>query len=93
MNPSWTEFIEDEPNTEIILPTERRDVLCVITPDITQGERDVCVCVGYLRYSGGDKQSPFFVTPSAKRNKNRRVIAFSDCLGNDFEYPYHLGRC
>lgn len=58
-------------------PPERKPVLLRFAHDDTTGVPEG-IAVGYLRYSGGRKDSPFFVTPQF----GGFPIAWSDCLGD-----------
>ncbi len=41
------------------------------------------LAIGYRKDAAGDKQSPYFVIPGI----GGKVIAWCDCLPNDFDYP------
>jgi len=44
------------------------------------------IAIGYMKNAAGDKQSPYFVIPGL----GGEVIAWCDCLPEDFDYPRHL---
>lgn len=77
------------------LPPERKAVLVQLSQ--VRGYGVGAVCVGYLRYSGGDKGSPFFVTPGVKRTNDfyepeiprqeALVTHWADIFGSEFECP------
>lgn len=68
------------------LPPERRFVLVAVGAGTVEGsaERRSSIVVGYLRFSAGDKASPYFVTPGFQRG-SRIVTHFADVLGDDFK--------
>ena len=67
-----------------LLPQERRVVLLNINEHKEKG-LPPCVAVGYMRrYSDGGY---YFVTPGADVQKDREVMYWSDCLGDDFQCP------
>jgi len=73
------------------LPPERRYVLVMLK------NLDPCfpnpIVVGYLKYHAGVKSEPYFVTPGATincPNGDDRVIAWSDCLPDNFTWPCKL---
>lgn len=66
-------------------PPERRLVLVQI---LRIGNEHTCdpLSVGYLRYGSDRKDSPHFVVPSWPVS-GFRVVAWCDCLGDDFMAP------
>jgi len=70
------------------LPPERRYVLLQVaareTP--TMGLPPT-VAVGYLKFAAGDKHSPHFIVPGV----GGPVVAWCDCLGDDFHAPIWSG--
>lgn len=72
-------------------PPIKRYVLVALSPALAT-ERTPCVVVGYRKDAAGDKQCPYFVTPSARQDAERRVVAWCDCLPDTFEWPNHLTR-
>ena len=63
------------------LPPERKHVLVqVMSKDPTHLPDPIAV--GYLRYAGGDRLSPFFVTPGVGGN----CVAWMDCLPEDVDF-------
>lgn len=46
------------------------------------------LAIGYRKDAAGDKQFPYFVVPGL----SGKVIAWCDCLPDDFEYPKELMR-
>lgn len=42
------------------------------------------ICVGYLKFGAGDKNSPYFVRPGMDGYAD--VIEWNDCLPKNFEY-------
>lgn len=77
--PTWVPFREYT-DVNRLLPAERRDVLVMLRPE--PGQRQG-VAVGYLRYSAGELNLPFFVVPGI----GGIVTHWCDCLGDDFDYP------
>lgn len=76
------------------LPPERRYVL-VMCPGYEMAGVASQVCVGWLKYAAGDRQSPYFVTPGPWVNHRRYdrpkpAYAWCDCLGDDFFAPLWL---
>lgn len=77
------------------LPPERRVVLVQLSK--VEGYGVGAVCAGYLRYAGGDKRCPFFVTPGVKRTndyhlpeipiENADVTHWADVFAGEFECP------
>ena len=77
------------------LPPERKYVLIQFSKISCHGFGPVAV--GYLRYAGGDRDSPFFVVPGVKRTNDYHepdvpreemiVTHWADIFGNDFECP------
>lgn len=90
MKIDWIEFNPKGP-----LPPERKVVLVQLSK--VSGFGVGAVCVGYLRYAAGDKDSPFFVTPGVKRTNDyfepeipreeMQVTHWADVFGNDFKCP------
>lgn len=77
------------------LPKERKYVLVQMGPtEPLQGESAGSyglpprVAVGYLRYSAGDKNCPFFVVPGVAHTV---VTHWCDCLGYNFAAPWWAG--
>ena len=77
------------------LPRERKYVLIQLSKISCYGVGPVAV--GYLRYAGGDRDSPFFVVPGVKRTNDYHepdvpreemiVTHWADIFGDDFECP------
>ena len=89
MRIDWKPFERGGP-----LPRERQPVLVQLSA--VRGYTVGAVCVGYLRYAGGDKNSPFFVTPAVKRESDYLpdhpteeafVTHWADVFGDEFECP------
>lgn len=97
MKPEWKSF-DALKGYDQELPFERRYVLLIIEGDPSYGMPPRCV-MGFLRFGGGDKNSPYFVTPGCnfekdKRNKPGfnwphypRTLFWADCFGDDFTLP------
>lgn len=68
-------------------PPIRRYVLVQLPERPSQG-LPPAVAVGYRKDSGGDKQSPFFVTPGVGGIPTH----WCDCLGDDFQAPLWPGK-
>ena len=64
------------------LPPERKYVLVRLS-SIGTGLPEG-IAVGYLRYSAGDKQSPYFVVPGLHTGNE---LAWCYCLPEDFKWP------
>ena len=70
-----------------LLPKERRVVLL----NISKGESlPACVVAGFMRKNGDG--SFYFVTYGADVQKNREVMYWSDCLGDDFQCPLWVNK-
>lgn len=69
------------------LPPEKKYVLIQLSGRPEAG-LPPSVVVGYLRYAAGDPNSPVFTTPGVAGGK---VVAWSDCLPDDFSAPLWLG--
>ena len=79
---NWIKF----PEPMRMMPAERRYVLVQTEGYPDQGVHS-SVAVGYLRYlSNGE---PYFVVPGVDSGQ---VIAWCDCLGDDFYAPLWKGR-
>lgn len=74
-------FIPFEVNGK--LPKEREDVIVRLEPEPNKGLPAAYMC-GYLRYSGGEKDKPFFVTPGSGRGIKRKVTHWGRFLHKDF---------
>lgn len=83
----WIDFKREDWATQQH-PPERRYVL-VQTDGLEENGLPPSVAVGYLRYSAGMKNCPFFVVPGVAHNN---VVAWCDCLGDDFQAPLWKGR-
>ena len=68
-------------------PPIKKYVLVALAPNTAIGQTAPCIVVGYRKDAAGDKQSPYFVTPSARQANGRNAIAWCDCLPDDFEWP------
>lgn len=44
------------------------------------------ICVGYMKFGAGDKNSPCFIRPGM--NNCDKVIAWNDCLPKNFEWSH-----
>ena len=68
------------------LPPERRHVLVQV--DVRQDRGGApAVAVGYMKFAGGCKDNPQFIVPGV----GGPVVAWSDCLGDDFHAPLWPG--
>jgi len=79
-NKKWLEF---KPETQKYCRLKERKAVLVCTDD-------KLVIVGYLRYSAGDKNCPYFVTPFDRDihlNRQLKITHYCDCLGDDFSPP------
>lgn len=70
----WTTFVESL-YAQQPLPPERRFVLVRVDIPVEPHQRPA-IAVGYMKFGGGDPDSPYFVTPSVPGE----VIAWCDCL-------------
>ena len=70
-------------------PKERKAVLLRLEPWPDKGI-PASVCVGYLRFSAGDKHYPMFVMPGTNIIRGRKVTHFCDCLPDAFKFPYEV---
>lgn len=43
------------------------------------------VAVGYVRYASGDRQCPMFVVPQFGYGASGKVVAWCDCLPEDYK--------
>ena len=50
-------------------------------------DNSTSVAVGYLRFAGGDKLCPYFVTPGV----GGESVYWSDCLDDNFNAPLWKG--
>ncbi len=67
-------------------PPERKPVLLLLeTHDESRGVPRH-VAVGTFRYAAGEKDSPCFTIPGL----GGVVIAWSDCLGDEFQWPKNM---
>ena len=73
----WHEFKEYTDENRV-LPAERRSVVVRLRPD-EYGR--AAYAIGYLRYSAGELNLPFFVVPGI----GRTVTHWCDCLGDDWK--------
>lgn len=89
MKYEWKPFSPEVSGTH---PPERRYVLVQLGPDTNYpyGNLPPSVVVGYLKYSAGDKNCPYFVLPGVI-HKGRYVTHYCDCLGDDFQAPLWYG--
>lgn len=78
----WNNFDPYKGNRQP-LPPPGRLVLVEIAPTDTL---PACAVVGYLKFFGGDAQSPNFVHPGAG-SFGRLVTRWNDCLGDAFLVP------
>jgi hypothetical protein len=67
------------------LPPERKYVLLQLD-DIEELGLPAAVVVGYLRYSAGDRDCPYFVHPGIVA-RDTPVTHWCDCLGDEFSVP------
>lgn len=85
----WYKFKAHTPGNRQRLPKQKKYVLVKLKNQDTSF-RDPVV-VGYLRFHADIKSEPYFVTPGASGintvNDDSRVIAWSDCLPDDFIWP------
>ncbi len=81
----WFEF-EQEKLAAQKLPPARKYVLVQIAAKVDEG-LPPAVAVGYLRFAAGDKNSPVFTIPGV----GGTVVAWCDCLGDDFKAPLWRG--
>lgn len=79
MKPIWKEF--DKTRWRRKLPKERKLVLVCVAAK--EGGLPPAVAVGYLRFGGGQRDSPFFVIPGV----GGEVTHWADCLDDDFSAP------
>ena len=63
------------------LPKERKRVI-VLFDEVEERGLPQCEVIGYLRYSAGDKDYPYFVTPGYLRESD--PIAWAEFEGPDF---------
>ena len=75
----WIEFNQALKNNQE-LPDERR---CVLVHFDGSESKARGIAVGYLRYAGGDKTCPYFVTPQFGGIPTH----WCDSLGDDFVCP------
>ena len=76
----WVDF-EQEKWSNQKLPRPMKEVLVVI-----ESEEDGVpnqTCVGWLKYFGGDKDSPAFIIPG----RGGTVLKWCDCLPDGFLWP------
>ncbi len=74
----WCEFTGPADD----LPPERKLVMVIVKEEPEEGLPPT-LAVGYLRYSAGEKDSPFFVIPG----RGGRVSHWLDCIPDDFATP------
>jgi hypothetical protein len=77
------------------LPAEKKVVLCLLRSDDPSFPNPHVV--GYLKYHSGVKSAPYFVTPGARlegvqQSGDDRVIAYCDCLPNDYDWGLEFDR-
>ena len=65
------------------LPKEREDVIVRLEPIPAEG-LPACYVWGYLRYSGSEKDKPFFVRIGAGYGVNRKVTHWARFLRGGF---------
>jgi hypothetical protein len=90
MKMEWTRFFP-ELGSKQKLPPEKRYVLVMLPGYEEAGVASSCL-VGWLKFAAGDKNCPYFVTPSAWVNsphylQPKPAYAWCDCLGDDFHAP------
>jgi hypothetical protein len=78
----WVKFDENKGYNQV-LPEERKLVL-VMSWTGELGYPPI-VSLGYLRYSSGDRDCPFFVAPGSRRMHD---CSWSDCLPKGFKDDY-----
>lgn len=81
----WISFEHDKWANQK-LPKPERYLLLQIAAKPNDG-LPPAVAVGYMRFAAGDKNSPVFTVPGVGGN----VVAWCDCLGDDFHAPLWLG--
>jgi len=83
----WIKFDRSK-GSDQKLPKERKYVLVQIAERLAGDvcELPACVAVGYLRYSGGDFNCPFFVI-RGMGGPGFTVEYWCDCLGKNFHTP------
>ena|SRR3990167_9503726 len=74
----WNEFNGTSPD----LPPERKLVMVIVEEEPDKGLPPT-LAIGYLRYSAGDKESPYFVIPG----RGGSVSFWRDCIQDDFATP------
>jgi len=88
----WHNFKPDTPGNRQKLPPEKKYVLVRLKhPDSHFPDP---VVVGYLKFHGGERSQPYFITPGVTIytiEENRilgdgRVLQWCDCLPDDFEW-------
>lgn len=62
-------------------PPEKRYLLCKLEMGCSQPGG--AVAVGWFKFAGGDRNCPSFIVPGVGGD----VVAWSDCLGDDFNVP------
>lgn len=81
---SVNEFIEFDSGkgSKQKLPKERK--LVIVRMNVEKNGYPDGFGVGYLRYGGGDKNSPYFVVQGIHTGKE---VAWCDCLPEGFKLP------